>query len=144
MRLRPAAMLIILAAAGCASAVQVDPPKPVGATAAACAALGPLLPASLDGLGRTTSTPASPYVAVWGEAEIGLRCGVPRPATMAATDQLQEINGIGWYADPAKPALFTAVTEAGYVEVTIAATHVAAEVLVDLAAPIGKALTQAG
>ncbi|NUR86139.1 MAG: DUF3515 family protein, partial [Nonomuraea sp.] len=84
------------------------------------------------------------YVAVWGGADIALRCGVPRPARMQPTDQLQEIGGVGWFADPDKPTLFTSVAAPLYVEVTIAGTHSAPSVLSDLSAPIAKVSPQAG
>ncbi|WP_327089890.1 DUF3515 domain-containing protein [Nonomuraea sp. NBC_01738] len=137
-------VLLLLTLAGCGGAVQVEPPVPEGEAAAACATLAPALPQTLDGLARTPSSPESPYVAVWGEAEIALRCGVPRPARMAPTDQLQEINGVGWFADPDRPTLFTAVTDVAYVEVTIAAGHTAAGVLADLSKPVGAMSPQAG
>ncbi|WP_162795374.1 DUF3515 family protein, partial [Nonomuraea lactucae] len=108
----------------------------------ACRALAERLPRTLDGAGRGTSTPESPYVAVWGEAEIGLRCGVPRPARMAPTDRLQEIGGVGWFADPDKPALFTAIAAPAYVEVTIAGTHAPGGVLAELSGPIGQVSAQ--
>ncbi|MER6947101.1 DUF3515 family protein [Nonomuraea sp. NPDC000554] len=133
-----AVLMILLALAGCGGAVQVEPPAPQGEVAAACVKLAGLLPKTLDGVERGTSTPESPYVVVWGEADIALRCGVPRPARMAATDQLQEIDGVGWYADPEKPTLFTAVAAPLYVEVTIAGTHVAPEVLADLSGAVTK------
>jgi len=133
-----ACALLILS--GCGGAVQVEPPTPEPAAAAACRALAERLPARLDGTDRAESTPASPYVAVWGEGRIALRCGVPRPVTMAATDQVPEIDGVAWYADPARPALFTAIGRTAYVEVTIAREHVPQNVLVDLAAPIKAAL----
>lgn len=137
-------ILALLALAGCGGAVQVEPPVPQGAAVAVCKELSPLLPQTLDGARRTASTPESPYVAVWGEAEIALRCGVPRPARMAPTDQLQEINGVGWFADPDKPTLFTAVTDSAYIEVTISSGHVAPEVLADLSGAISKVSAQAG
>ncbi|MEU4328072.1 DUF3515 family protein [Nonomuraea dietziae] len=133
------AVLALLLLAGCGSAVQVEPPVPQGDAVAACTRLSPLLPATLDGAERTTSTPESPYVAVWGSAEIALRCGVPRPARMAATDQLAELDGVGWFADPTVPTLFTAVTSTAYVEVTIARTHEATGVLMELSGPVKKA-----
>ncbi|MEV0586262.1 DUF3515 family protein [Nonomuraea sp. NPDC050310] len=140
--MRGAALLVLLGfAAGCGGAVQVEPPVPEGEAAAACARLAPLLPAELDGSARGRSEPESPYVAVWGDGEIALRCGVPRPSRMEPTDQLMEIDGIGWFADPATPTLFTAVTDAAYVEVTVARNHQPAEVLVDLGKPIGSAQT---
>ncbi|MEU7001980.1 DUF3515 family protein [Nonomuraea sp. NPDC046570] len=144
MKSSAAVLLLVLALAGCGGAVQITPPEPEGAAAAACEKLGGLLPRTLDGAAKGETTPASPYVAVWGEAEIALRCGVPRPQRMAPTDQLSEINGVGWYADPTTPTLFTAITGVAYVEVTIARSHTAPSVLVDLAAPINQALPQAG
>ncbi|MBB2913845.1 hypothetical protein FHS43_005154 [Streptosporangium becharense] len=134
----------LLIVAGCGGAVRVEPPVPEGAAAAACETLGERLPQRLDGADRGESTPASPYVAVWGEAEIALRCGVARPATMSATDQVPEINGVAWYPDPARPTLFTSVGREAYVEVTISRKHVPQNVLLDLAAPIKAALAQTG
>ncbi|MEU8247990.1 DUF3515 family protein [Nonomuraea sp. NPDC048916] len=134
-------LLVLLALAGC-GAVHVEPPAPQGEAAAACVRLHGLLPQRLDGVERGTSTPESPYVTVWGEGEIAVRCGVPRPARMAPTDQLQEINGVGWFADPERPTLFTAVADPAYVEVTVAGTHVAASVLADLSGPIAEVSAQ--
>ncbi|MFC5830196.1 DUF3515 family protein [Nonomuraea insulae] len=138
-----AVLLVLLALAGCGGTVQVEPPTPQGDAVAACGKLATLLPSKLDGDERGTSTPESPYVAVWGPGTIALRCGVPRPVRMAPTDQLQEIGGVGWFADPDKPALFTAVTDIAYVEVTVGGEHVAAEVLADLSKPIAQVSPQA-
>ncbi|NJP90140.1 DUF3515 domain-containing protein [Nonomuraea sp. FMUSA5-5] len=139
-----AVLLVLLTLAGCGGTVQVEPPTPEGEAVAACDKLATLLPQTLDGDERGTSAPESPYVAVWGSGTIALRCGVPRPARMAPTDTLQEIGGVGWFADPDKPALFTAVTDPAYVEVTVGGEHVAAEVLADLSGPIGRLSPQAG
>ncbi|GGK69979.1 hypothetical protein Sme01_28130 [Sphaerisporangium melleum] len=130
-----------LLAAGCGGAVRVDPPTPRGTAATACAALTDRLPRTLDGAERVPSDPPSPYVAVWGEGEIALRCGVPRPAALDPTQQVPEINGVPWFADPARPSLFTALIRDGYVEVTISPRHQAASVLLDLAAPIKAAFS---
>ncbi|MFC4589718.1 DUF3515 domain-containing protein [Sphaerisporangium corydalis] len=136
---RVVAVLVALAAlAGC-GAVRVEPPAPGGTTATACATLNGRLPRTLDGAERVPSDPPSPYVVVWGSAEIALRCGVPRPATMDPRQQVPEINGVAWFADPVRPLLFTALTSDGYVEVTISRKHQSAGVLVDLAAPIKAA-----
>ncbi|MDP9849487.1 DUF3515 domain-containing protein [Streptosporangium lutulentum] len=133
-----ACALLILA--GCGGAVRVDPPVPEGAAAAACEKLGERLPQKLDGADRVESTPASPYVAVWGAGQIALRCGVPRPAAMAATDQVPEIDGVAWFPDPVRPTLFTSIGREAYVEVTIGREHTPQTVLVDLAAPVKAAL----
>lgn len=135
-----AALACLAALTACGGAVQVEPPTPQGPAVAACLRLSELLPETVDGAARGESSPPSPYVAVWGAGEIALRCGVPRPAAMAPTDQLGEINGVGWFADPRVDTLFTAITGSGYVEVTVARTHVAGEVLAELSDPIKKAM----
>ncbi|WP_244894142.1 DUF3515 domain-containing protein [Planobispora rosea] len=122
----------------------MDPPTPDPSVAAACEALVKGLPETLDGAGRVDSAPASPYVAVWGEGEIALRCGVPRPVNMAATDQVPVINDVAWFSAPSLPTLFTSVGRQAYVEVTISRAHTPEKVLVDLAAPIKAALPQTG
>ncbi|MDH2427602.1 DUF3515 family protein [Sphaerisporangium sp. TRM90804] len=133
---RAAAAVVLVALAGCGGAVRVEPPTPSGVAAKACATLRDRLPRTLDGAERVPSEPPSPYVAVWGSGEIAVRCGVPRPAAMDPTQQIPEIDGVPWFPDPTRPALFTAITRDGYVEVTISAKHQAASVLVDLARPI--------
>ncbi|HLU71001.1 MAG TPA: DUF3515 domain-containing protein [Nonomuraea sp.] len=136
-------LFVLLALAGC-GAVRVEPPVPEPEAAAACDRLAGLLPETLDGDDRTPTTPESPYVAVWGDGAIALRCGVPRPARMAPTDQLQEIDGVGWFPDPETPTLFTAVAAPLYVEVTVGGAHVAGEVLAQLSGPIGQVSPQTG
>ncbi|GAA4207562.1 DUF3515 domain-containing protein [Microbispora amethystogenes] len=122
----------------CSSTVHVEPPAPAGEAAAACRRLGPALPGTLDGLGRAESEPPSPYVAVWGDGQIALRCGVPRPAEMEPTAEVVDVNGVGWFQDPRLPTLFTSVNRVAYVEVTIAKSHQPAAVLVDLAEPVKR------
>ncbi len=143
--MRAASLLIVLLTlAGCAGAVQVEPPVPEGEAVAACQRLSGLLPATLDGDDRVESTPRSPYVAVWGEGTVALRCGVPRPPRMEPTARLQEIDGVGWFADPERPTLFTAVAAPLYVEVTVGGSHTAGAVLAELSGPIGQVSPQAG
>lgn len=132
-------LLAALTLAGCSGgAVQIEPPRPDGEAAAMCDRLAGLLPQRLDGADRAETSPKSAYVAVWGEAEIAVRCGVQRPAKMAATDQLTEIDGVGWYPDPDKPTLFTAIMPNGYIEALISRTHNAPKVLVDLSTPLAN------
>ncbi len=140
MRVTAGVVLLALALTGCAGPVQVDPPRPQGVAADGCRALGGVLPQRLDGAERGETTPRSPYTAVWGEAEIALRCGVPRPAAMNPTDVVSEFGGVAWFADPARPLLFTAIGREAYVEVTISREHTPGDVLVELAEPINKAL----
>lgn len=135
-------LFVLLALAGCGGVVQVEPPVPEGEAVAACQRLAGLLPRTLDGEDRAESTPPSPYVAVWGAGTLALRCGVPRPPRMEPTARLQEINGVGWFADPEKPTLFTAVAAPVYVEVTVGGPHSAGEVLAELSGPIGQVSPQ--
>jgi hypothetical protein len=137
-----AALAALTVLAGCSGVVRVDPPTPTGAAASACKKLAGVLPRKLDGLDRVASEPASPYVAVWGEGEIALRCGVDRPAAMTATADVSDVDGVGWFNDPQRPALYTAVNRTAYVEVTISPEHRPGEVQVDLAGPIKAAIPQ--
>ncbi len=143
MRAASLLLVLLLTLAGCGGAVQVEPPVPEGEAVAACRQLAGLLPRTLDGEDRVESTPSSPYVAVWGAGTLALRCGVPRPPRMEPTARLQEIDGVGWFADPEKPTLFTAVAAPVYVEVTVGGAHPAGEVLADLSGPIGQISPQA-
>ncbi|MEU6409885.1 DUF3515 domain-containing protein [Microbispora sp. NPDC046933] len=138
-----AAVLAALALlAGCSSTVRVEPPTPTGEAAAACRTLDAALPKTLDGLDRVGSEPPSPYVAVWGDGQIALRCGVPRPAAMEPTAEVADINGVGWFQDPRRPTLFTSVNRVAYVEVTIGKDHQPGAVLVDLAGPIKSSIPE--
>lgn len=130
------AVIAVCSTAACSTTVRVEPPTPTGEAAAACRRLDAALPKRLDGLDRVGSEPPSPYVAVWGEGQIALRCGVPRPATMEPTAEVADINGVGWFQDPRRPTLFTAVNRVAYVEVTVSQDREAGAVLVDLAEPI--------
>lgn len=139
MRVVTGIVLTALVVAGCSGPVRIDPPAPQGEAAAGCERLARELPQELDGAKRRETTPRSPYVAVWGDGEIALRCGVPRPAAMNPTDTVPEVNGVAWFADPERPTLFTAVDREAYIEVTISREHTPGEVLADLAGPITKA-----
>ncbi|GIH27015.1 hypothetical protein Aph01nite_53250 [Acrocarpospora phusangensis] len=128
--------LLVLAVAACSSAVRVEPPSPQGPAAAACKQLGAALPRELDGEHRVATEPPSPYVAVWGAGQITVRCGVDRPAAMAPTDTVNDINGVAWFTEPNNPTLFTAVNREAYVQVTISVIHQPGDILVSLADPI--------
>ena len=70
---------------------QVAVPAP-GTPAAPCDRVS--LPATVAGAGSRPTT--EPGTAAWGEPPITYRCGVPRPAALAATSRLVEVSGIGW------------------------------------------------
>ncbi|XVQ84489.1 DUF3515 domain-containing protein [Microbispora siamensis] len=143
-RAAPAGTVLVALAllTGCSSTVHVEPPTPTGEAAAACRKLDAALPKTLDGLDRAASEPPSPYVAVWGDGQIALRCGVPRPASMEPTAEVADINGVGWFQDPRRPTLFTSTNRVAYVEVTIGQEHQAGAVLVDLAEPIKSSIPE--
>ena len=132
--------LLVLAATAACGPVQITPPTPSPAAAAACRRLAEVLPEKLGGLERAETTPESPYVAVWGDGEIALRCGVPRPAAMAPTDPVSELDGVAWFNDPVRPALFTAIGRQAYVEVTVSRDHVPGDILRELAPAITRAI----
>ena len=49
-----------------------------------------------------------------------LRCGVPRPAGLAADSELIEVDGVSWYlAEPSPPYVFTAVGRGTFVQVRV-------------------------
>lgn len=110
---------VALLAAGCGEgAVEVPVPKPDAATARLCSGLR--LPEKVNGLSRRDTSPDSSLTAAWGSPAIALRCGVPLPAGLKATSQLQDVNGISWYGVPVdRPITWTAVARQAYVEVTI-------------------------
>ena len=95
------------------------------------------LPASvLDGTRRDTE-PAG-LTAAWGEPPITLRCGVPAPAGLTASSECLEVDGVGWYAEPAEGGmLFTTIGRAVFVEVGVPSRDAPeAGALVDLAAVV--------
>ena len=103
--------------------------------ASACAALGPALPASLDGQDRRDTRPDSSLTAAWGAPPIVLRCGVPRPAAYEPTAAVVEVEGVAWLPErTAEGYVFTTTGRVAYVELRVPAAY-APEVnaLVDLA-----------
>ncbi|MCX4393624.1 DUF3515 domain-containing protein [Streptomyces sp. NBC_00053] len=120
---------LLLAAAGCSStdaAVSITVPTPSPQAAAYCRALHKELPRTVAGLDRGDAGPKSELTAEWGDGEIVLRCGVPRPAKM--DDPMAkgtEANGVNWLleqSDDAGPR-FTTTYRKAYVEVTLSAAY---------------------
>jgi hypothetical protein len=88
--------------------------------AAGCGRLHDALPRSLDGRDRAGTRPSSTRTAAWGDPPVVLRCGVGRPAGLAATSQVVEVNGVEWYlTEPTPPYVFTAVGRGTYVQVRV-------------------------
>ncbi|WTG04877.1 DUF3515 domain-containing protein [Streptomyces sp. NBC_00012] len=129
MFLGPSVAALLLVAAGCSStdaAVSITIPTPPPEAAAYCRALHKELPRTVAGLDRGDAGPKSELTAEWGDGEIVLRCGVPRPAKM--DDPMAkgtEANGVNWLLeqpDDAGPR-FTTTYRKAYVEVTLSEAY---------------------
>jgi hypothetical protein len=120
---------LLLAATGCSStdaAVSITVPTPSPEAAAYCRALHEELPRTVAGLDRGDAGPKSELTAEWGDGEIVLRCGVPRPAKMDdPMSKGTEADGVNWLleqSDGAGPR-FTTTYRKAYVEVTLSAAY---------------------
>lgn len=121
--------------------MTVQPPSPDDPVAATCRALHDVLPASVDGAARRSTSPVSDLTAAWGSPPVVLRCGVPRPAALEPTSQLVTIDGVDWYPEQLSDGYrFTSYGRVADVEVRVPGRY-APEVnpLVDLAAAMKKA-----
>jgi uncharacterized protein DUF3515 len=117
--------------------VHIPDPTPNGAAAQVCGALMPDLPGTVLEGKRRMVTPGR-FIAAWGNPPISLRCGVGKPPRLTAASACFEVNGVGWYAEPAaKGYLFTTIGRTAYIEVGVP-SHYAPEAnaLVDLAAVV--------
>ena len=127
------------ALAACAGPVQVDEPDPGPAGRATCDAVLAALP---DQVLESTRRPTEPGVLsrAWGDPPITLRCGVAAPPGLTASSECLEVNGVGWFAEPADGGtLFTTIGRAVFVEVGVPADYAPeVDVLVDLAAAVGE------
>jgi hypothetical protein len=80
--------------------VKLAPPPALSAPAQrACQELVAALPTELGDLPARPVDSSSPYVAAWGDPAVTLRCGVPRPPSFIATADVQQINGVSWFAE---------------------------------------------
>ena len=138
--------------AGCSGSVQVAAPVTTGAAAAQCKALQPLLPKTLLGKKRRTSTPASANTAAWGDPAITLSCGVPEPGALnPASPEYDpkgdnsiavEAAGVCWLTQPTSGGgfRFTTVKQQTYVELNVPGAYAGQNYpLPDLAAAVQKA-----
>ncbi|POM24571.1 hypothetical protein BTM25_32000 [Actinomadura rubteroloni] len=133
--------LLAAALAGCgAGAVSVPVPSADAATTRLCRGLR--LPERVHGEKPRDTSPASPLTTAWGSPAVALRCGVPLPAGLRPTSQLQTVNGLSWFGVPAdRPVTWTAVGRQAYVEVTIPAKYAPpGDVLIELGTAISATI----
>lgn len=133
----PAASTGDASSSAAASPTVLREPTPDARTATACASVMAALPRTVDGLSRDSLTQ---YTAQWGGSTVTLRCGVPRPAALAADSRCDEVDDIGWFTQQdARHYTFTTIGRAGYVEVTVLLSHQpAANALVDLSSAVAR------
>ena len=129
----------VLACAGCGfGPVPVAEHTPAPGAQEVCAGLLAELPDVVADAVRREVEPASPGVSAWGQPPIILRCGVPEPDVDPASTVL-EVDGVGWYGIEGEGGTFF-VTADRVVSVEVAVPDdyaPEAEVLVDLAGPVG-------
>jgi hypothetical protein len=118
------------ATAGALPSIRVAPPPALSAAAQrACQDLISALPTDLGDLPARPVDSPSPYVAAWGEPPVTLRCGVARPPSFIATADVQQINGVSWFAERRGPTTaWTVVDRPVYVEVIAPAADASAPV----------------
>ncbi|MER6303480.1 DUF3515 domain-containing protein [Kitasatospora sp. NPDC001539] len=106
---------------------KVEVPRPSGRAADHCRALAAALPHELLGHARHDPSPASPYVAAWGDSpRLVLRCGIDRPEELDgehATDWSPTVDDVTWWSQKLSDGGYRFVTtmRAAYVEVTVPA-----------------------
>jgi hypothetical protein len=110
---------------------------------AGCERLHHALTGDLGDRERRDTEPVSERTAAWDDPPLVLRCGVPRPAGLAADSEVIEVDGVAWYlADGSPPYVFTTVGSGTYVEVRVPRSTPRAEAtapLVDLAPALKEA-----
>jgi Protein of unknown function (DUF3515) len=96
----PAPAPTVSPSAAALPAVKVAAPPALSAAAQkSCQELVSALPTDLGDLPARPVDSSSPYVAAWGEPAVTLRCGVVRPPSFIATADVQQINGVSWFAE---------------------------------------------
>jgi Protein of unknown function (DUF3515) len=116
-------------AAALPSITVAPPPALSPAQQRACQDLISALPTDLGDLPARPVDSPSPYVAAWGEPAVTLRCGVARPPSFIATADVQQINGVTWFAERRGPTTaWVVVDRPVYVEVLAPAADASAPV----------------
>ena len=118
------------ASAAALPSIKVPPPPPLSAgQQQACQELIAALPTDLGDLPARPVDSSSPYVAAWGEPAVTLRCGVARPPSFVATADVQQINGVSWFAERrGSTTAWVVVDRPVYVEVLAPAAEASAPV----------------
>jgi hypothetical protein len=127
----------LLVTAGCARTVTLDDPTPAAAVRSICTQLMSNLPAQVLDQKRRSVKPGT-LSAAWGKPVITLRCGVPKPTALNDASQCFEVNGVGWFAEPATGGyLFTTIGRRAYIEVGVPTKYSPeANALIDVAAVV--------
>jgi hypothetical protein len=100
----------------------VPPPAPSDSIEAGCTSVFAKLPIQLGTLNPRRTDSNSGFVAAWGDPAIVIRCGVARPsaAELSAGPELQDVNGVLWFADLEKSqVVYTTMDRAVSVEVSV-------------------------
>jgi hypothetical protein len=118
------------ATAGALPSIKVAAPPALSAAAQrACQDLIAALPTDLGDLPARPVDSPSPYVTAWGDPAVTLRCGVARPPSFIATADVQQINGVSWFAERRGPTTaWVVVDRPVYVEVLAPAAAASAPV----------------
>ncbi|WP_026926962.1 DUF3515 family protein [Granulicoccus phenolivorans] len=119
----PGALAALVLLSACTpAAVDVTAPSPDSATAAICGPLLAEVPRTVTDLPQRTTT--SEWTRAWGDPPVALACGVAKPAAMQQDSQCFEVNGVGWFAEPATGGyVFTTLGRAAYVQVNVPAQY---------------------
>jgi hypothetical protein len=118
------------ASAAALPSIKLAPPPALSAgQQQACQELISALPTNLGDLPARPVESSSPYVAAWGEPAVTLRCGVARPPSFVATADVQQINGVSWFAERrGSTTAWVVVDRPVYVEVLAPAADASAPV----------------
>jgi hypothetical protein len=132
---------LLAATAGCDSGVDVAVPSPAPQVVEACEKLVHALPDKVLDLDQRRTVPDSLITAAWGDPPIELTCGVAPPAELAtAQSQCFEVNGVGWFAQPAENGVvFTTIGRELYVELAVPDDYAPeANALTDVSAAVAQ------
>jgi hypothetical protein len=126
---------------GCSSAVEVS--VPAAGDGEACRAAVAHWPATVSGMDRRDTDPASPAVAAWGDPALIARCGVP--ALAPTTTECVEVDGVGWIPEPLSDGTrFTSFGTDPAVEVLVPRAYAPEGLLLPAFGPVAAALPHNG